>query len=109
MVKSSYSTPSLGNKNQPKENEMATTLLSRIQNDVTMTWEKASQELADVFSKPALMAENLEILPKIYEFLKEQPKLCELLFEELIKRHNAVASMSDAVKLDTHKLKIKYH
>jgi hypothetical protein len=71
---------------------MNNSLLFRLAHDVTYTYEMAGQDLADLFSKPFLLAETESSLPSIYDYLRVNPTLSRLLFDELIRRHNAVAT-----------------
>lgn len=64
--------------------------------NILSSWEPYQVEkLTDLFSSMETLSNQKSALPIIYEFLREHPKLCRMLFENLIERHNmAISSMA---------------
>lgn len=63
-------------------------ILAKLESDPSYALPDAASDIADIFSSLAKLSENSEYLRTIYQYLRTQPALSRLVFDNLIKRHN---------------------
>ncbi|NWD04953.1 hypothetical protein [Pseudomonas gingeri] len=67
-------------------------IIAKLETNPSYTNQNASTDLADVFGSVSSLAENVDYLRSVYDYLRVRPELSRALFDELINRHNKAGS-----------------